>query len=130
MIHAVKIEKKYFEKQAAGEKPWELRRNDRDYKVGDYLALNEVETKEQECIDSTKQKECIYTGRSILVKIVDVFENANYLTPGYVLLTTEPCFISDAGERKTDAHMLETRRTFRPSILPGKGGNCCADGQL
>ena len=41
MVHAVKIEPEYFMVYASGRKPFEVRKNDRPYKVGDFLALNE-----------------------------------------------------------------------------------------
>lgn len=44
MIHAVKILPEYFNKIINGQKSYEIRKNDRDYKVGDCLALNEYMT--------------------------------------------------------------------------------------
>ena len=41
MIHQLKILPKFFEKVISGEKTFEVRENDRNFKVGDYLALNE-----------------------------------------------------------------------------------------
>lgn len=41
MIHAVKIEPRFYRMVINGLKPYEVRFNDRDYRVGDYLALNE-----------------------------------------------------------------------------------------
>ena len=46
MVHAVKIEPEYFMVYASGRKPFEVSRNDRPYKVGDFLALNEYNGKE------------------------------------------------------------------------------------
>lgn len=43
MIHALKIEPKYFDAVRSGAKTFELRINDRDFRVGDFLALNEWE---------------------------------------------------------------------------------------
>lgn len=56
MIHALKTLPEYFEAVRKGDKTFELRENDRDFRVGDYLALNEW--------DGEK-----YTGRAQLVKV-------------------------------------------------------------
>ena len=41
MIHALKTEPVHFEASAAGIKGFEVRKNDRPYSPGDYVALNE-----------------------------------------------------------------------------------------
>ena len=41
MIHELKILTEYFEAVASGRKRFEIRKNDRDYKVGDRLYLRE-----------------------------------------------------------------------------------------
>lgn len=41
MIHALKTLPEYFEAVWENKKTFELRKNDRDFKVGDYLAFNE-----------------------------------------------------------------------------------------
>ena len=56
MIHALKIYPEYFDGVRKGKKRFELRKNDRDFHVGDCLALNEWDGER-------------YTGRSILVKV-------------------------------------------------------------
>ncbi|WP_449549603.1 DUF3850 domain-containing protein [Lelliottia nimipressuralis] len=40
-IHSIKITPKYLDAVVAGQKKAELRKNDRAYKVGDMLSLNE-----------------------------------------------------------------------------------------
>lgn len=42
MTHRLKILKPYFEAVAAGGKTFELRKDDRPYKIGDTLVLNEI----------------------------------------------------------------------------------------
>ena len=46
MEHELKILPQYFMEVAQGKKPFELRRDDRDYKVGDTLKLKEWNGKE------------------------------------------------------------------------------------
>lgn len=41
MIHELKILPEYFEAVTSGRKQFEIRKNDRDYKVGDQLILKE-----------------------------------------------------------------------------------------
>ena len=43
MEHDLKIEPVYFEQKLYGHKPWEIRKNDRNYKEGDILQLREWE---------------------------------------------------------------------------------------
>lgn len=44
MLHNLKIESKYFKQIKDNTKRYEIRLNDRDYKVGDTLKLNEIGT--------------------------------------------------------------------------------------
>lgn len=43
MNHNIKIEKKYLLRILSGEKAFEVRKNDRDYQVGDSLTFSPVE---------------------------------------------------------------------------------------
>lgn len=61
MIHELKIWPAYFREVIAGTKTWELRRNDRDYQVGDLLRLMEW--------DQTTQ---LHTGNEITRSVVGV----------------------------------------------------------
>ena len=65
MIHELKILPKYFDDIRYGKKRFELRRNDRDFKVGDYLALNEFGIS--------------YTGRTELVKVVYILNTKDVM---------------------------------------------------
>lgn len=86
MIHALKTAPQYFEDSAAGVKSFEVRRNDRPYNIGDYVALNEWSIEG-------------YTGRCTLHKIVYILENEDFCKEGYVILGLEPCAIRTRGER-------------------------------
>lgn len=80
MIHELKTIPEYFEAIIKGEKLFEIRKEDRGYKVGDLLALNEY--------DSIKN---IYTGRSCLVYIDYILSNSIYCKDGYITMSIKPC---------------------------------------
>lgn len=63
MVHSVKILPQYFKNILAGIKKFELRKNDRDYKVGDVVILNEWE------------QESGYTGARVAVKLCYVIKD-------------------------------------------------------
>lgn len=85
MIHALKTATKYFEESAAGIKSFEIRRNDRPYSLGDYVALNEW------TIEG-------YTGRCALYKIIYILNNKEFCKEGYITLGLKPCEIRSQGE--------------------------------
>lgn len=78
MLHSKKIKEEYFKKVIEGYKPYEIRVNDCDYRVGDYLALNEINEKG------------LYTGRFTVTKIIEIFDSIDYIQEHYVVLTLEP----------------------------------------
>jgi len=63
MVHELKTWPEYFQLMVNGEKPFELRKNDRDFKAGHSLFLREYD-------DSSKE----YTGRTLNRKITYVLE--------------------------------------------------------
>lgn len=71
--HSVKILPEYFEAVISGEKTFEIRYNDRDYKVGDSLCLKEF------C-------DGIYTGRETIREICYMIDDPTYCKEGYVVL--------------------------------------------
>lgn len=93
MIHQLKIESKYFTQIVTGVKTFEVRYNDRDFHAGDYLGLNEI-TKD-------KRKE---TGRFLLVKVLNVFDNSTYVKDGFVIMSILPCAISEAKRHYAEAY--------------------------
>jgi len=80
MVHALKISPEYFGMIINDEKPYEIRKKDRPYKIGDYIALNEYE-------------DGFYTGRCTFARIVRIVEYADCLKEGYLVLTLEPIAI-------------------------------------
>lgn len=72
---------------------FEVRKNDRPYHTGDYVALNEWNSEQ-------------YTGKCTLQKIVYILNDPEYCKEGYVILGLEPCAI---GEIRESRRMLQGR---------------------
>lgn len=83
--HDLKADPDVFEASLAGNKPWEIRRNDRNFKVGDRVTLRETfhtgaEMEEGESL--------AYTGRKIGGVISYVMHGPSYgLIHGWVIFT-------------------------------------------
>lgn len=75
MIHELKTEPQFFEAVVDSSKTFEVRKNDRDFRVGDYLALNEL--------DDTREG---YTGRSVLLEITYILNDERLCKPEYVII--------------------------------------------
>jgi len=80
--HNLKILSVYFEQQLAGIKKFELRKLDRDFKIGDEIKLNEVSPTEK--LGGYKP-----TGNSCLLKITSITCGFEGLEDGYGILGTE-----------------------------------------
>lgn len=79
-IHRVKCFERWFAEVTTGLKPFEIRKNDRDYQVGDLLELNE-----------TKDGE--YSARAALYKITSVMPSEDFpdgIKAGYAVLGIQP----------------------------------------
>lgn len=75
--HELKILPIYFQAQLEGKKNFEIRKNDRNYNVGDLLLLEEYNPETQE-----------FTGREIAVKVTYITDYQQ--RDGYVVLGTKP----------------------------------------
>lgn len=75
MTHALKIRPEYFAVVALGRKTFELRRNDRDFRVGDILRLREWDGER-------------YTGRTVQRRITYTLDPCSIMDcePGYLVL--------------------------------------------
>ena len=82
MIHSLKIKKEFFEPVDLGYKQFEIRLNDRDYREGDYLALNEIDDAGE------------YTRRSVLVYVDYILDNSDYCKEGYIVMSIKKCRIT------------------------------------
>jgi ASC-1-like (ASCH) protein len=75
MTHKLKILPEYYEQVLSGEKKFELRKNDRDYKTGDMLRIREW-------------NKTYYTGRTFICEIKYILKDCpDYgLKNGFVIL--------------------------------------------
>lgn len=80
MIHELKIFPEYFDAVISGKKTFEIRKDDRPFKVGDLLALNEYDGQR-------------YTGNSCLVYIDYILAAADYVREGMVVMSIKPCYV-------------------------------------
>ncbi len=80
-IHELKIKKEYFNAIDSYEKSFEYRKDDRGYKVGDLLALNEID------------EDGNYTGNAMLVEIIYIFrgEEGIPLPNNYIIMEFRRC---------------------------------------
>ena len=76
VTHQIKLGAEFFDDAAAGRKSFELRKNDRNYKEGDMLEMEEIK-------DGKK------TGRKCSKRIVYMMENFEGLEDGYCILGCE-----------------------------------------
>lgn len=75
-IHEIKIGASFYDDAASGRKPFELRKNDRDYKEGDILKMMEYQ-------------DGGHTGRALYAGITYVLEDYAGLEDGYCILGTK-----------------------------------------
>ena len=93
--HELKTWPEFFEQTRNGKKKFELRRNDRDFKVGDELLLKEWDPAIEEPYgpgEGGKYKG--YTGRELLVRVDYVMDEGTVSSltntrhaPGYVIMS-------------------------------------------
>ncbi|EMC8228455.1 TPA: DUF3850 domain-containing protein [Klebsiella pneumoniae] len=96
ITHDLKIYPEFFSAVSTGVKRAELRKNDRDYRVGDTLHLME-----------TPRGSCHQTGEFINVKITHIADVGEWM-PGYVLLSVE---------------LQERRKAAEPELKPANLAN-------
>lgn len=118
MIHELKVKALFYELLIKGTKTFELRKDDRNYKVGDYLALNEIALTENDDVPFPDD-DWEYTGRSTLFQITHIFGGGEFLQPGYVALGIKPCEIRLSEEPHSYTRDLrEVRRTLSYPTVP------------
>lgn len=84
--HELKLSTKYFKDVEKGIKTFELRKNDRDFKVGDTLILKEYYQGDIDYKDGIYSPPH-YTNKKIVKKIVYILQGGQYgLDEDYVIL--------------------------------------------
>lgn len=73
IVHELKIHPKFLKDIQLKKKCFEVRKNDRNYQIGDILHLREY-------LDGE------YTGISIARKVIYIFDDADYVKEGFVIL--------------------------------------------
>ena len=76
MTHQLKTWTWFFQAIVDGKKPWEIRFNDRDFKVGDILILREFDPERNS-----------YTGKILKRQVEYIYSSAYGLEKGYVIMT-------------------------------------------
>jgi len=84
-IHELKTDPNVFAISFSGIKPWEIRKNDRNFKVGDLLILKETISTGEEMKNGAP---LIYTGR-ILSRLINYILDGNIygLEANWVIMT-------------------------------------------
>jgi hypothetical protein len=77
IIHELKTVQPYFDNVWSGMKKFEVRKNDRGFKLGDLLLLQEYDR---------VRSQTGYTGKEILVRVDYILDNENYCKDGYVVM--------------------------------------------
>jgi ParB family chromosome partitioning protein len=80
-VHQIRLASIYFNDVVSGKKPFELRKNDRDYKEGDILEMMEF-------------KDGKNTGRSIKVLVTYLLQDYTGLEDGYCIMGTKVIGVS------------------------------------
>lgn len=76
MVRYLKTEIEFFQDILDGLKPFEVRFNDRNFKVGDVLVLQEYDSKRK-----------IYTGREISKRVIYILDDPRFVKEGYVIMS-------------------------------------------
>lgn len=78
MIHTIQCPKDDFEAILSRKKKFTIQKNDRDFQVGDYLALNETDREDGEDY---------YTGNSLIARVGYILDDEAYVPKGYVVMS-------------------------------------------
>lgn len=88
-VHELKILPQYFSEVKSEKKSFELRKNDRDYKVGDVLILKEFNPNEE----YETEEDGVYSnfsGEKVLRQVIYVLEGIEGLNSDYAILGIKP----------------------------------------
>lgn len=108
MVHELKIEPDFFKDVLSGDKTFEIRENDRNFRIGDYLALNEIDDgvnwisdRREAWIDDRnvvriddppkRSGPVRCSGRSVLARVTYVLTDDRFVRPGFAVLGIKLC---------------------------------------
>ena len=121
-IHELKCRDVYLKHILDGSKPFEVRRNDRDFEVGDYLALNEIQMQETGAmLEGKPLLETVYTGRCCVVRITYVLSDLNFCKHGQVVLGIEPCVVTALSRSACSNALCDLPSNSRMSEMTRQG---------
>ena len=100
MIHQLKVEKKYYRDIIAGHKTFEVRKNDRNFKIGDLLGFNETVSEEvanffQDNTAINAISEVTETGECVVAIITYILNDERFCKDGYVTLGFNLCRVTE-----------------------------------
>lgn len=81
MVHKLKTVQPYFDDVVSGNKTFEVRKSDRDFKINDVLLLLEYNPD-----NAANQKSKGYTGKCITARITYILDEPEYCKDGYVII--------------------------------------------
>ena len=116
--HELKIAPQYFREIANGNKPFEVRRNDREYQVGDILKLREYDGD--------------YSGQEISAKVTYILDDPAYCKDGYVVMGIKLRIVQEYNSKR-EQEMKATDWIKSTDALPENRGQMCllwADGHV
>lgn len=87
MIHELKLNSKYYYDSLMNIKTFEIRKNDRNFKIGDILKLVEYFPV---LIEGKYKGEIVFTGQFHYKQITYILDDQEYLREGYVCLGLQP----------------------------------------
>ena len=114
-IHELKILPQYFNAVIEGEKTFELRKDDRGFKVGDVLMLKEFSLNEK--YETIEGAETYFSGRKILREINYILKDVSEkmgLEKDYAILGIKP--IDEDIELEWKSNMIEWGNIYCPMI--------------
>lgn len=93
MLHQLKTDTIPFKAVWDGTKKCELRKNDRNFAIEDFVLLREI-------VQPDPKQAIEYTGRQVLCRITHIVKNPSYgLQDGYVVFSFETLTKGDDGQK-------------------------------
>lgn len=102
-VHQIRLLTKYFDDVLSGKKSFELRKNDRDYKVGDILEMTEF-------------KDGKNTGRMARMIVTYFLDGFTGIEDGYCILGTAPMNEDGKEPQRDDAKKIKPLEPIRPEF--------------